>query len=45
MLSHIVLLCCRLTYNQHYAPYEHIYIGQLPVELAPGKLNHYFKKN
>ena len=25
-VSHIVLLRCRLIYNQHYAPYEHIYI-------------------
>ena len=24
--SHIVLLRCRLIYNQHYVPYEHIYI-------------------
>ena len=25
-VSYIVLLRCRLIYNQHYAPYEHIYI-------------------
>ena len=25
-VSYIVLLHCRLIYNQHYAPYEHIYI-------------------
>ena len=25
-VSHIDLLRCRLIYNQHYAPYEHIYI-------------------
>ena len=25
-VSHIVFLRCRLIYNQHYAPYEHIYI-------------------
>ena len=25
-VSHVVLLRCRLIYNQHYAPYEHVYI-------------------
>ena len=25
-VSYVVLLRCRLIYNQHYAPYEHIYI-------------------
>ena len=25
-MFHVVLLHCRLIYNQHYAPYEHIYM-------------------
>ena len=25
-VSHIVLLRCQLIYDQHYAPYEHIYL-------------------
>ena len=25
-VSHVVLLRCRIIHNQHYAPYEHIYI-------------------
>ena len=25
-VSYIVFIRCRLIYNQHYAPYEHIYI-------------------
>ena len=31
-VSYIVLLRCRLIYNQHFAPYEHIYIYMLYVD-------------
>ena len=35
-VSHIVFLRCRLIYSQHYAPYEHIYIFTLNVEIFHG---------
>ena len=35
-VSYIVLLRCRLIYNQHYAPYEHIYIYYIYFD-TPGQ--------
>ena len=34
-VSYIVLIRCRLTYNQHYAPYEQIFIYFCDYEKMP----------